>query len=681
MTFDNLHTHDFVRVAAGVPRVHLADPMANAEAAIRMARAAAKRGVSVLVLPELGLTGYSCEDLFHQAALQSAAVAALGRVVQATKDLELVLAVGLPLTIDGELFNVAAIVAKGRVLGLVPKSYLPNYREFYELRHFAPGSHARRRAVELLGASVPFGTDLLFRVAGQPKLVIGVELCEDLWTPLPPSSLAALAGATLILNLSASNATVGKSDYRRSLVLGQSARCLAAYVYAGAGYGESTTDLAWDGHALIAENGSPLAENERFRREDQLLTADVDLGRLAADRERMTSFGATAQRHADEVARFRHVEVPLALSTDGVLQLERVYERFPFVPSDPATRAERCREVYRIQVQGLARRLEATKSTKAVIGVSGGLDSTQALIVACRAMDSLSLPRKNVIAVTMPGFATSDRTLDQAHRLMTAFGVTASTIDIRPSCRQMLTDIGHPFARGENVFDTTFENVQAGERTSHLFRLANLHGAPVVGTGDLSELALGWCTYGVGDQMAHYNVNASVPKTLIRHLIRFEAASGELSSDASRALLDVLATEISPELVPGTKDGQPTQRTEDIVGPYELVDFHLYYVNRFGYRPSKVLFLAWNAWRDAARGTWPDVPGDERRAYDLDTTRRWLRIFLQRFFAQSQFKRSAMPNGPKVGSGGSLSPRGDWRAPSDSDATTWLAELDATTLG
>jgi len=681
LSFYNLHAHDFVRVAAAVPRVHLGDPRANAESSIRLLRLAARRGVSVCVLPELGLTGYSVDDLFHQAALQAAAVEALGRIVQASVELPLVAAVGLPLVVDGELYDVAALVCRGRILGVVPKSYLPNYREFYEMRHFAPASHARRSEVELLGQTVPFGADQLFAVEGQPKLVIGVELCEDLWTPLPPSSLLTLAGATLILNLSASSATVGKADYRRSLVLGQSARCLAAYVYSGAGFGESTTDLAWDGHAMVGENGTLLAEGERFRRDDQLVVADVDLGRLAADRERMNTFGATARRHADEIARFRRVRVPLELSVDGELPLDRTYERFPFAPSDPATRAERCREVYRIQVQGLARRLEATKSTKTVIGVSGGLDSTQALLIACRAMDSLGLPRKNVLAVTMPGFATSDRTLDQAHRLMAAFGVSASTIDIRPSCKQMLADIGHPFSRGEQVYDTTFENVQAGERTSHLFRLANMHNAPVVGTGDLSELALGWCTYGVGDQMSHYNVNASVPKTLIRHLIRFEAATGDVSAEAERALLDVLATEISPELVPGSREGQPQQRSEDVVGPYELQDFHLYYVLRFGYRPSKVAFLAWNAWRDAARGTWPDVPAAERHEYDLPQIRRWLRVFLLRFFEQSQFKRSAMPNGPKVGSGGSLSPRGDWRAPSDATAATWLAELDAAVPG
>jgi NAD+ synthase (glutamine-hydrolysing) len=419
-----------------------------------------------------------------------------------------------------------------------------------------------------------------------------------------------------------------------------------------------------------------LAESERFKMGAQLVVADVDLGRLDADRMRMTSFGATAERHRAEIERFRRISLPLELARTGSMPLERTYERFPFVPSDPATREARCREVYSIQAQGLAQRLKAMKSDKAVIGISGGLDSTQALIVCCRAMDALGLPRQNVIACTMPGFATSERTLDQAQRLMRSFGVRAQTIDIRPSCKQMLADIGHPFARGEAVYDTTFENVQAGERTSHLFRLANLHGAPVVGTGDLSELALGWCTYGVGDQMSHYNVNASVPKTLIQHLIRFEAKSSEFGADASKALLDVLATEISPELVPGQSNGQPEQSTQSVVGPYELQDFHLYWTLRFGFRPTKTAFLAWTAWHDSAAGRWPDLPESQRRAYSIAEIKRWLRVFLARFFGASQFKRSALPNGPKVGSGGSLSPRGDWRAPSDADATAWLAELD-----
>ncbi len=677
MSFYNLHRHDFVRAAAAIPEVHLADPAANAAATVALARDAAARGVTVCVFPELGLTGWSCDDLFHQEALQSAARDALARVLGDTARLPIVLVVGLPLLVDGQLYNVAAVTYRGRLLGVVPKTYLPNHREFYELRQFVPASHARVDAIELCGqAGVPFGTGLVFEFPDQPLLRLGVEICEDLWGPLPPSTLAALAGATLLVNLSASNVTVGKADYRRQLVAGQSARCLAAYVYCGAGFGESTTDLAWDGHALIAENGQILAESERFRIGAQLVAADIDLGRLSADRLRTTSFGATVERHRPDVDAYRRIRVDHAFPRDAVMQLERVYERFPFVPSDPATRAARCREVYSIQVQALAQRLRAMRSEKAVIGVSGGLDSTQALIVACRAMDALSLPRANVIAVTMPGFATSERTLSQAHRLMAAFGTSAQTIDIRPSCLQMLRDVGHPFARGEELFDTTFENVQAGERTSHLFRLANLHRAPVVGTSDLSEVALGWCTYGVGDHMAHYHVNSSVPKSLIRHLIRFEADSGDLGDDATRALLDVLATEISPELVPGSRDGQPEQRSEDVVGPYELQDFHLYYVLRFGYRPSKVAFLAWSAWHARERGTWPDVPERERRVYRMKDVKRWLREFTQRFFATSQFKRSAMPNGPKVGSGGSLSPRGDWRAPSDCDATTWLAELD-----
>jgi NAD+ synthase (glutamine-hydrolysing) len=676
VSFFHPHSHDFVRVAAAVPLVRLGDPAANAAAVLELARAAERRGAAVVVYPELVLSGWSLSDLLQQRALQDGCRSALQRVVRESAGLAPLLVVGLPLAVEGALFNVAAVVCRGRLLGVVPKSYLPNYREYYELRHFAPASHATRREIEFGAERVPFGTDLVFEAADQPLLRIAVEICEDLWSPLPPSTFAALAGATLVLNPSASNVTVGKADYRRQLVVGQSARCFAAYAYAGAGMGESTTDHAWDGHALLAENGDLLAESARFALEPALVVADVDLGRLAADRERTNTFGATAERHRAELARFRRVSTPLALAREGALELERRLERFPFVPSDPATRAERCREVYRIQVQGLVQRLRSMRAQKVVLGVSGGLDSAQALLVCCRAMDALRLPRANVMAVTMPGFATSRRTLDQAERLMRAFGASAQTIDIRPSCRQMLSDIGHPFARGEEVYDTTFENVQAGERTSHLFRLANLHAAPVVGTGDLSELALGWCTYGVGDHMSHYGVNASVPKTLIQHLLRFEAASGEVSADAARALEDVLATEISPELVPGTHGGQPAQRTEDVIGPYDLQDFHLYHVLRFGYRPSKVAYLAWNAWRDPARGAWPDVPDADRHGYELAEIKRWLRVFLTRFLEQSQYKRSALPDGPKVGSGGSLSPRADWRAPSDATAAAWLADLD-----
>jgi NAD+ synthase (glutamine-hydrolysing) len=552
--------------------------------------------------------------------------------------------------VDGRLYNCAALACQGRLAGVVPKTYLPNYREFYEARQFTPGGSAREKQVRLAGQTAPFGTDLVFRFSALRGFVLHVEICEDLWVPTPPSSFAALAGATVIANLSASNVVVGKESYRHQLVGNQSARCLAAYLYSAAGLGESTTDLAWDGHALIYENGTLVGESRRFADAPQLALADVDLERLLADRMRQNTFGAAALRHADQV--FRNIEIELP-TPGGKLLLERKIEKLPYVPSDPRTRDARCEEVYRIQVQGLVTRMRATGAKRLVIGVSGGLDSTQALIVCARAMDELRLPRTNVLAYTMPGFATSTRTRSQAWQLMRAIGATAEEIDIRPSCLQMLKDIGHPYAKGKQIYDVTFENVQAGERTSHLFRLANRHGGMVVGTGDLSELALGWATYGVGDHMSHYNVNASVPKTLIQFLIGWVAESDEFGADVKRALRRVLETEISPELVPGRQSSEAT------VGPYELQDFHLYYILRFGYSPAKVAFLAWHAWRGK---------------YKLPAIRKWLGVFLKRFF-QNQFKRSAAPNAPKVGSGGSLSPRGDWRAPSDASAEAWLRNL------
>jgi NAD+ synthase (glutamine-hydrolysing) len=507
--------------------------------------------------------------------------------------------------------------------------------------------------------------------------IVHTEICEDVWTPIPPSTYAALAGATILTNLSASNITVGKADYRRELCNGQSGKCLAAYLYSAAGFGESTTDLAWDGHALICENGLLLAESDRFLQDEQVITADVDLERLLQDRMRLTSFTDTAGDHREQLRAFRHIPFTFALP-GGEIALERRVERFPYVPSDPARLDERCYEAYNIQVHGLMKRLVATEIQKIVIGVSGGLDSTQALIVAAKTMDRLSLPRTNILAYTMPGFATSTTTKSNAHLLMQALGVSAHEIDIRPSAMQMLRDLEHPFAAEEAVYDITFENVQAGERTSHLFRLANHHNALVLGTGDLSELALGWATYGVGDHMSHYNVNASVPKTLIQQLIRWVAATGQFSGDTSQILLAILNTEISPELVPhdSGRSDQPAQSTEAKIGPYELQDFNLYYLTRFGLRPSKVAFLALHAWGDSRRGHWPDLlPLERRHEYDLATIKKWLELFLFRFFQTSQFKRSAVPNSPKVGSGGSLSPRGDWRAPSDSAATIWLEEL------
>lgn len=674
--FFNFYRHNFVRVAVAVPEVRVADPAFNAAQTVTLLQDAAAQQSLLAVFPELGLSAYSCEDLFHQRSLLEGCLVALQDILEASRALPVIGIVGIPLVVDHLLYNCAAVFHRGRILGVVPKTYLPNYREFYEARQFTSGSEARRENIELCRQSeVPFGAKLLFQVADQPLLTFGVEICEDLWVPIPPSSYAALAGATLLVNLSASNITVGKDEYRHQLVANQSARCLAAYIYTAAGTGESTTDMAWDGHAMVYENGSCLAVSQRFLQQSQLLTAELDLDRLAQDRMRQNTFGQSVSLHKEELSGFRTIRFTAELPEMDFLPLERHYERFPYVPSDPAGRDRRCSEVYHIQVQALVKRLKSMGANKVVIGISGGLDSTQALIVCAKAMDLLGLPRKNILAYTMPGFATSARTLDQARRLMETVGCTAEEIDIRPSCLQMFKDIGHHFAEGKPVYDITFENVQAGERTSHLFRLANLHNAPVIGTSDLSELALGWCTYGVGDHMAHYHLNASVPKTLIQYLIRWVSQTDSLGPDVSTVLREVLDTEISPELVPGENDGQPIQHTEDVVGPYELQDFNLYYILRFGYLPEKVAFMSWTAWRDRTKGAWPDIPEDRRHQYDIADIKRWLGVYLKRFFRGSQYKRSCIANAPKVGSGGSLSPRSDYRAPSDSDATVWLGRL------
>ncbi len=676
MNFFNFHRHDFLRAAVAVPRVHLADPAANARETVALARQAVARHASVVVFPELGLSGYSCDDLFHQSALLNAAEAALGQVLDASATLPAILLVGLPVARQGSLYNCAAVIHRGRLLGVVPKTFLPNSLEFYELRQFVSGETALFDMINLAGqTAVPFGAALVFRASDQPLFALHVELCEDVWTPVPPSAYGALAGASVLANLSASNSTIGKAAYRTQLVANQSGRCIAAYLYSAAGFGESTSELAWDGQGMIAEAGTILAQTERYCAESQLAFADIDLGRIAADRMRQSSFAQSVQHERSRLASFRTIELRLDVDRDSTLPLERRYERFPYVPSDGQRRSERCTEVMAIQVQGLVRRMSAMRAERVVIGVSGGLDSTHALIVCAQAMDQLGLPRERVLAWSLPGFGTSERTRSQAHRLMATLGVSAGEIDITPACRQMLADIGHPYARGEPCYDITFENVQAGERTSHLFRLANMHHAPVVGTGDLSEIALGWSTYGVGDQMSHYNVNASVPKTLIQYLVRHAADSGQFGAAASEVLREVLATEISPELVPGGNDGQPAQRSEAIVGPYELQDFHLYHTLRFGFDPAKVAFLAWSAWHDPAVGDWPDLSGRPRSGYRMAEIKAWLGVFLKRFFEQSQFKRTAMPNAPKVGSGGSLSPRGDWRAPSDAPATVWLDAL------
>ncbi len=675
--FFNLYNHGFIRAAVGIPEVKVADTEFNAARTIELMEQAEREKAILALFPELGISAYSCEDLFHQQALLDGCLAALHRALKASEKLELITVVGMPLQVDNLLFNCAVVFFRGRILGVVPKTYLPNYREFYEQRQFAPAAAAVSSSINLFGQSaIPFGERLLFRMDKAQRFTFFVEICEDLWVPIPPSSSAALAGATVILNLSASNVTIAKDEYRHSLVANQSARCLAAYLYTAAGTGESTTDLAWDGHAMVYENGHLVSESERFQYRSQLVLADLDLERLAQERMRQNSFGQSMQRLRGETSQFRTVFFSAKLPSSSLLLCRRQYDRFPYVPSNPAVRDRRCYEAYNIQVQGLVKRLKSSKIFNVVIGVSGGLDSSHALIVAARAMDLLELPRTHILAYTMPGFATSRRTLTNARALMEAVGCQAHEIDIRPSCEQMLRDINHPYVQGKAVYDITFENVQAGERTSHLFRLANHHNALVLGTGDLSELALGWCSYGVGDHMSHYNVNASVPKTLIQFLIRWVADTNQLGEKASQVLRDILETVCSPELVPNNAaECEPSQSTEAIVGPYELQDFALYYTTRIGFAPSKIAFLSYCCWRDRTVGPWPDIPEERRHQYTIAEIKRWLAVFAWRFFQISQFKRSCVPNAPKVGSGGSLSPRGDYRAPSDSEATVWLDEI------
>jgi NAD+ synthase (glutamine-hydrolysing) len=675
--FDSLYAHGFIRAAVAVPKVRVADPAFNGERTLALARRASDLDAVVVLFPELGLSAYSNDDLLQQDALLAGVELALARVLEESRALKPVLLVGAPLRFHGILYNCAVVIYRGRILGVVPKSFIPNYREFYERRQFAPAAAAAVTEVRLLEQVAPFGNDLVFDAANVPGLALFVEICEDVWAPIPPSTWGALAGATVLANLSASNITVGKADYRHRLCAGQSAKCIAAYLYSAAGPGESTTDLAWDGHALIYENNELLAESERFPAGDQVITGDIDLERLVQERSRTTTFADSLAAHAHQIRSLRRVVFEMELPSWHV-PLQRDVARFPYVPGDPRELDARCYEAYNIQVHGLMQRLESSGIRNVVLGVSGGLDSTHALLVAVRTMDRLGLPRSNVLGYSLPGFATSERTRENASRLMRALGVSAAEIDIRPAALQMLRDIEHPYAAGEAVYDITFENVQAGERTSHLFRLANLHHALVLGTGDLSELALGWATYGVGDHMSHYNVNGSVPKTLIQYLIRWVIDSGQLESTANETLLSILETEISPELVPASVSaGSPVmQSTETVVGPFALQDFNLYYTTRFGFRPSKVAFLAHCAWGDVERGTWPAlIPLDKRRAYSLAEIKHWLTVFLERFFEKSQFKRSALPNSPKVGSGGSLSPRGDWRAPSDASAAVWLEEL------
>jgi len=672
--FLSIHAHGLVRVAAATPAASAGDVAANAASILDLARQADAAGADLVVYPELCLTSYAIDDLHLQEALLDRVEAELAGLVAATAKLKPVLLVGAALRRSGRLYNTAVVIARGRVLGVVPKSYLPNYREYYEKRWFAPGIGLKGLSITLGGEEVPFGPDLIFAANDLPDFIFHVEICEDYWAPIPPSSMGALAGALILTNLSASNIVVGKERERDLYGASQSARATAAYVYSASGPGESTTDLAWDGQAMIHELGYQLARSGRFDHEPELIYADIDVARIRQQRMRFGTFNDSARAFGHPETRFRRIAFDHQPSFADI-GLRRAVARFPFVPADPARLDEDCYEAFNIQVEGLAKRIQATKAKHLVIGISGGLDSTHALIVAAKACERIGMPHSAILGYTMPGFATGDATKSNAWALMNALGVTGAEIDIRPAATQMLKDMDHPYAKGEPVYDVTFENVQAGLRTDYLFRLANRHDGFVVGTGDLSELALGWCTYGVGDQMSHYAVNAGVPKTLIQYLIRWAVKTGQFNGETNRILTDILGTEISPELVPADASGA-IQSTQSKIGPYELHDFFLHYTVRHGLAPSKIAFLAWHAWKDAAAGEWPiDFPLEGRNAYDLDTIRKWLEVFLYRFFQISQFKRSAIPNGPKVSAAASLSPRGDWRAPSDGTASLWLDEL------
>ncbi len=674
--FGAIHRHGFVRVAAASPRASAGDVALNVDETVKLAREADARGVDLAVFPELNLSSYAVDDLFLQEAFLDAVEAGIGRLATETAALRTVLVVGAPVRRNGRLYNCALAIARGTILGAVPKTFLPNYREYYEKRWFASGAGIEGLKAEIAGRHVPFGTDLLFAAEDLPDFIFHTEICEDYWAPQPPSTLGALAGALILTNLSASNITIGKADERKLLCASQASRCCAAYVFSAAGPGESTTDLAWDGQGSIYELGELLAETGRFDRTSELAVADIDVQRLRLERLRFGTFNDNARLAGHPECRFRTIsfEHRPAFAEIG---FERSLRRFPYVPNRPEQLDQDCYEAFNIQVQGLVRRFEATAGTHLVIGVSGGLDSTHALIVAAKACDTLGLPRANILGFTMPGFATGEQTKGNAWLLMNALGITGEEIDIRPAATQMLGDMGHPFASGEPVYDITFENVQAGLRTDYLFRLANQRSGFVVGTGDLSEIALGWSTYGVGDQMSHYGVNAGVPKTLIQYLIRWAIRTGQFDEATNRVLQAILDTKISPELIPA--DGESgMQSTEDRIGPYELHDFFLYHILRHGQPPSKVAFLAHQAWQDAKAGFWPiDYPEALKREYDLPTIRKWLEVFLFRFFQLSQYKRSAIPNSPKVSAGGALSPRGDWRAPSDGNAGPWLEELKA----
>ena len=635
--------YGFIKACAVSPSLRVADCAYNAAQTIAAMQKAADDGCQLVVFPELGLTGYTCGDLFLQQPLQKAAQTALEEILTASEALDLVALVGLPVQVDAKLYNCAAVICKGKLLGLVPKSHIPNYGEFYEKRHYS-AAPSDVKEILFAGKPVKFGMKLLFQCASMPEFTLAAEICEDLWAPLPPSTAHALAGATVIANLSASDETVGKAEYRRALVGQQSARLLCAYLYADAGHGESTTDMVFSGHNLISENGSLLAEARPFT--EGLAMTELDLGRMVSERCRNTSFEPVTDG-------YETVSFSLSLREN---HLTRFISPTPFVPSNDAARAERCELILEMQADGLAKRIEHAHAKTAVIGISGGLDSCLALLVAVRAMKKLKRSMADILAVTMPCFGTTKRTRSNAEILCQELGVQFQEISIANTVRSHFADIG----QSEQTLDVTFENGQARVRTLELMDLANRTGGLVVGTGDLSELALGWATYN-GDHMSMYGVNAGVPKTLVRHIVRYEADTAK-SGALREVLLDILDTPVSPELLPAKENGEIAQQTESLVGPYELHDFYLYYMLRFGFSPAKIYHLAKAALSDR---------------YSDEVLLHWLKNFYRRFF-QQQFKRSCLPDGPKVGSV-TLSPRGDWRMPSDASVSVWQKELDSLT--
>ncbi len=630
----------FVKVAAATPELRVADCPFNTARICKAMDQAYEAGAKIVVFPELSITGYTCGDLFNQEKLLAEAKHELYHILRRSAQKDMLIAVGLPWEKDGKLYNVAAVMCDGRLLGLVPKRNLPNYNEFYEMRNFTPGNEAVEY-VKFEGMPVPFGTNQLFCADAPDGLVVAVELCEDLWAPNPPSTSHALAGANVILNLSASDELAGKKSYRKALVSGQSAKMLCGYVLSNAGAGESTQDVVFGGHDMIAENGQILAESKRFT--EGIIYSDLDIARIRGERRKVTTFQTQGTDRYEKI-RF-HLEREEAVLT-------RTFEQSPFVPSEEADRAERCEEIFMIQAMGLKKRLQHTNSSCAVVGISGGLDSTLALLVMTKAYDLLGWPREKMLAVTMPGFGTTDRTYNNACELTRRLGAELMEVSIRDAVLQHFSDIGHD----PEIHDVTYENSQARERTQVLMDIANKRGGMVIGTGDLSELALGWATYN-GDHMSMYGVNASIPKTLVRHLVRYYADTCE-DEAISQILYDVLDTPVSPELLP-PKDGEIAQKTEDLVGPYELHDFFIYYMLRYGFRPRKIFRIA----RLAFAGV-----------YDDETIMKWLKKFYWRFFSQ-QFKRSCVPDGPKVGSV-ALSPRGDLRMPSDASVKIWIKELE-----